>query len=631
MSSLPRHRPAPQPAAPPRLRRVAFALLAGAALLAGCSSLQEPGAGPASVDRAERLLRQNNPVAAAQMYERLAAANVPPDQVDFALAAVRAWLAATRPGDANRVLATVGTSLTPAQQFERALLGVEVLAAEGQNQAAWRQAAAIAEPRTPADAARLFHLRQQVALRAGLPVEAVRAGIARERVAATDAERAQIRRELLGDLRASIDRGQRVDPAASNEPLIRGWLEIAQIASGAGRSPLGAGAAIDRWRGRYPGHPASTIAMAEIVAPGNAGTIAPGRGGPLALLLPLTGRQSAAASLVRDGFQAGLAQLPPANRPELRVYDTGAMSVSAALQTALAEGAGLIAGPLTREEVQSAVELYSGTVPLLLLNNLASGSAGRGIYQYALSPEDEARAIARRALAAGQRRAIVFAPAGDWGNRVLAAFTQELTSGGGTVLSQGTYDAPRSDLTAMITRSLAVDASRARLRRVQQIVGGAELNFEARRRTDVDFILAAGQQSLALRQILPQLRFFGAGDVPTYVTADGMDTDPAANRDLEGALFTDMPWALDDSGPVADVRSSTQPLWAARGARLSRLFAFGYDAAALAVALSARQGPSGPIAGLTGRLSITADGRVERDLDWARISEGTSRRLDPLP
>lgn len=613
----------------PRLRRLALALLAGATLIAGCTSLQEPGAGPASVDRAERLLRQGNPVAAAQMYERLSAANAPPDQAEFALHAARAWLAAERPADADRMLGTLGPSLTPAQQFTRSLLVVEVLSAQRQNQVAWRQAAAIAEPRNAADAARLFRLRQHTALRAGQPVEGVRAGIARERVATTDAEREQARRELLGDLRAAIDRGQRVDPAASNEALIRGWLEIGQIAANASRSPLGAGPAIDRWRGRYPGHPASTIAMAEIIAAGSADGIAPGRGGPVALLLPLTGRQSAAASLVRDGFQAGIAQLPQPSRPEVRIYDTGTMSVSAALQAALADGSGLIAGPLTREEVQSAVELYSGAVPLLLLNNLASGSAGRGIYQYALSPEDEARQIARRALAAGQRRALVFAPSGDWGNRVLAAFSQELTSGGGTVLSQATYDAPRSDLTAMITRALAVDESRARMRRVQQIVGG-DLVFETHRRSDVDFILAAGQQPLALRQILPQLRFFGAGDLPTYITVDGLDPDPVGNRDLEGAQFADMPWALEESGPVAEIRANTQPQWGPRGPRLSRLFAFGHDAAALAVALSARQQPAWPVAGLTGRLSVAADGRVERDLDWARLSEGLPRRLDLL-
>ena len=110
-------------------------------------------------------------------------------------------------------------------------------------------------------------LQQQAALRASLPVEAVRAGLARERVATSEAERNTARRDLLTGLRQAIDRGLRVDPAAAREPLIRGWLEVGQIAASASRSPLGANAAIDRWRARFPGHPASTILASEILAP----------------------------------------------------------------------------------------------------------------------------------------------------------------------------------------------------------------------------------------------------------------------------------------------------------------------------------------------------------------------------
>lgn len=610
-----------QPGSAGMLRAPALALLL--VLVTACAPLQESGGGPASVDRAERLLRQNNPAAAAEMYERLAEANPPPRQGDFQLAAARAWLAAARPDDASRVLASLTSSLGAEQQFERSLLQVETLVAQGQNAQAWRQVAGITMPQDAARATRLLRLRQETGLRAGQPVEAVRAGIERDRVADTDADRNQARRDLLTDLRAAYDRGQRIDPASSNDPLVRGWLEIGQIASNAGRSPLGANAAIERWRGRYPGHPASTIAVGDILSPGaTAGTVA-GGSGPVALLLPLTGSFASAAELVREGFQAHLAQLPSDRRPELRIYDTGNMTVGAALQGALADGASLIAGPLTRPEAQSALELYNGTVPLLLLNSVDAQATGRGIYQYALSPEEEARQVARRALAAGQRRAVVFAPTGDWGTRVLAAFRDELLRGGGDVVAQGTYGSAGSDFAGMITGALSIDESRARMRRVQQVVGG-ELVFEARRRSDVDFIFAAGQQPLALRQIHPQLRFFGAGDVPTYMTSDGIDSDPVANRDLEGALFTDMPWVLDQSGPAAEVRSSTQTLWGPRGARQSKLFAFGYDAAALAVALSSRQ-PSWPVSGVTGRLRVASDGLVQRDLDWARISEGTPR------
>ncbi len=182
--------------------------------------------------RAQLLLQQNNPAAAAQMYEQLAADNPPPARNDLALAAARAWLAANRADNAQRAADSAASGLTAPQQFERELVRGEIALARGQYAPAWQQVSKIAPPLQPADAARLYLLQQQVALRAGQTVEAVRAGIERDRVATSDAERMRARRELLRDLRSAIDGGLRVDPAASRDAQVRGWLEIAQIAAG---------------------------------------------------------------------------------------------------------------------------------------------------------------------------------------------------------------------------------------------------------------------------------------------------------------------------------------------------------------------------------------------------------------
>jgi outer membrane PBP1 activator LpoA protein len=603
------------------------------ALLAACASTT-PGSGPASVDRAERLVRRGDHIAAAQMYERLAEGNAAPDRNDFAFAAARAWLAANRADDAQRALDLATADRAPAQRFEGDLLAAEVGVARGQYAAAWRQISQVPEPARPADASRLYQLRQQVALRAGQPVEAVRAGIARDRLAATDADRARARRELLTDLRGAIDSGLRVDPAASNDPLVRGWLEIAQVAVSAGRSPLSAQSGIDRWRSRFPGHPAATIANSEIIALGERAAPAGGAAlaattGPIALLLPVTGRQAAPAVLIRDGFQAALTRLPEAERPTLRVYDTGTLSVSAALLRAQEEGAAFIVGPLTRDEVRTAAEQRPAGLPLLLLNTLDASYPGGQIYQYALSPEDEARQIARQIAGSGQRNAVVLAPAGEWGTRVASVFADELTRAGGAVLAQGNYDMARNDLTTTLTAVLGIDESRARQRRLQQVTG-AVLEFEARPRPDIDAIFVAGYQPLALRQINPQLRFFNAGNVPAYITQDGMDGDSNSNRDLEGMRVLETPWALDSMGAVADLRTATQAGWAAQGPRQSRYFAFGYDAAMLAVELRRGTAASWPLAGLTGRLQLTPEGRVERSLNWARVREGAVEAFDPV-
>ncbi|MEO6079128.1 MAG: penicillin-binding protein activator [Steroidobacteraceae bacterium] len=616
-------------------RATAICLLA--LLLAGCISASPPGRAPASVNRAEQLLQQNNPAAAAQVYEQLAQDNPPPDRNDFALAAARAWLAANRADDAQRVIDTAASSLTTAQQFERDLVRGEIAMARGQYAPAWQQVSKVAEPVRPADAARLFLLQQQLALRAGLPVEAVRAALERDRVATSDSERTRARRDLLNDLRTAIDRGLRFDPAASRDALVRGWLEIGQIAAAAGQSPLAAPAAIEGWRNRFPGHPAATIAASEILALG--GRAQPRSGAvvastsPVALLLPLgdaSPQTRNAAALTRDGFMAAIARLPEAARPAVRVYDTAAITVAAAMQKARTEGAGIAVGPLTKAEVQTAVEQRPSDLPLLLLNNLAgSGFAGANIYQYALAPEDEARQIARQMAGTGQRNAMVLVPAGDWGNRVKTAFIEELTRAGGRVVVQGNYDLNGNDLTSAVTTALGLDESRERYTRIRQITQ-AEFGFEPRPRPEIDAIFVAGykDQINPLLQIYPLLHRY-AEDIPVYMTQDGLDADLRANRELVGIYLLDMPWLLDTAGPTADLRAATESVWGARGLRQSRYFAFGFDAANLALAIRGGS-TSSPLPGLTGRLNFTPDGRVERSLNWARVNgEGAALPAEP--
>ena len=65
-------------------------------------------------------------------------------------------------------------------------------------------------------------------------------------------------------------------------------------------------------------------------------------------------------------------------------------------RAALLAGAEFIVGPLTREEVVAASEILSTRPPVLALNFLpAEQPAPQRFFQFALSPEDDARAVAR--------------------------------------------------------------------------------------------------------------------------------------------------------------------------------------------------------------------------------------------
>jgi outer membrane PBP1 activator LpoA protein len=476
--------------------RLAFALLASCSL-SGCPSLAERGGPPPSVDRAVALEGNGDEAGAARVYEDLAGQNTGADRNGYLLRAARAYLAARRPDDAARVLASTESPLSAEQGAERARLNAQ---------------------------------------------------LAREQAPGRTA-------------------------------------------------PLGA-------------------------TPANAGENAP----HIALLLPVTGRAAAPALSVREGFMTAFYQGPPAQRVPVRVYDTGTVSVADAVSAATREGADFIVGPLTREEVTAAADTPGRHPPLLALNFLpAEHSAPAQFYQYALSPEDEARLVAQRVLQDHHRHGVAIVPAGDWGTRVLAAFRQELTAGGGELISSEAIDTARTDFSSSITAVLRISDSVARARRLESVLG-TKLIFEPRRRNDIEFIFSPAQANIE-RLLRPQLRFHYAGDIATYATSDAFEPEPRANEDLEGLMFPDMPWML--GGDLADaVRAAAHDAWPSGGPHRGRLFAFGFDAYRLAVALR-NPGVTGNVSieGLTGRLSFDAERRIHRELGWAQLHNGELRLL----
>ena len=321
-------------------------------------------------------------------------------------------------------------------------------------------------------------------------------------------------------------------------------------------------------------------------------------------------------------------QMPANSRPRLRVYDSATTSIADTMAQASAAGAEFIVGPLTREEVLAAADVLTTRPPLLALNFLpADRPAPEKFFQFALSPEDDARAVARYIGASGRRQGVVIVPEGDWGTRVAAAFDEELRAAGGQVLGQSTFNAADKDYAASIMQVLRTDNSRARQQRIQATIG-QKLEFEPRRRADIQFIFAPSQP-LAARLLRPQLRFHLAGDIPTYTLGDAYEPHPTANEEIDGVMFPDMPWMLGDEGISAQVRAASNEAFGDSAARRGRLFAFGYDAMRLAGSLQ-RGAPINPD-GLTGTLSLDAHGRVRRELEWVRIRDGAPTPLDTPP
>ena len=346
----------------------------------------------------------------------------------------------------------------------------------------------------------------------------------------------------------------------------------------------------------------------------------------IALLLPITGSAGPLAASVRDGFLSCVLPDAVQQRPVVRVYDTGGeQSVTDEIAAATESGADIIVGPLTRQAVAAAAADRIQRPPLLALNFLPDGQQAPPLFfQFALSPVEEARLVARRVLSDGHHLGLAIVPTGEWGTRVLAAFTQELQSGGGTLLASTMIDVTEADYSDRIKQVLGIDQSRARLDELESLLG-THLEFVPRRRDDIQFIFSPAPAAIE-RQLQPQLRFYYAGGLPAYATSDAFESDPRANQDLDGLMFPDMPWML--GGPLADaVRSAARQAWPAGGPARGRLFAFGFDAYRIAAALRENRAPSSlDLSGLTGQLTLDPDGHIHRQLTGHSFAAARSPR-----
>ncbi len=576
-----------------------------ASLVAASCSLVKPVATPADKqEQAARLVRDGKHAEAAQIYADLAA-QLPADSDNYQLLSAEQWVAANNITAAKQALSLVSPQARTQLATPRALVAAEIAYAENDPTRAIRELDQIPVPTMPNQAQNYYWIRGRSAFLTGHPIEGTRALVERERYLSDPAALKANREELFSRERIAAERGAPMKPPAKTDPIVQGWLELGPVAVELERNPARASAALDSWRRQYPQHPANASVLAAAQTQITVATEYPNQ---IALLLPLSGRSEAFGVAVRDGFIAAYMQQDAATRPRLKLYDVAAESAGAAYNRAIADGAGFVVGPLTKDDVAAVAPLSAGHAPVLALNFLGDAvSTSKNFYQFSLYPEDEARMVARRVVADGRREGVAILPSGELGNRVAAAFTDELKSLGGTLLDSGRYDSSQVDFAEVIKQVLQV-----------KVVKGEPTSHRA----DAAFVFVVGSAGTA-RLIIPQLKFHFAGDVPVYSTSDSFEPDATANSDIDGLYFPDMPWMIANDPVTAQIRDGVRAAWPAQTARRDRFYAFGFDAYRLVPVLRASSAAAlSPISGMTGKLHIDEHNRVRRDLDWAQIKSG---------
>jgi outer membrane PBP1 activator LpoA protein len=321
----------------------------------------------------------------------------------------------------------------------------------------------------------------------------------------------------------------------------------------------------------------------------------------LAVLLPISGNLATAAASVRDGILAGYFA-ENRRRPDIKVYDTAgtADGVQKAAAQAVADGAQMILGPLTRDEVGTIFEQADLGVPVIALNRGPTPPTP-GNASFALSPEEEGFVAADHLADRHLLKIFAISQHDDTSQRTLAAFREQLRARGGDVVAEVSME----DSGSLIPQAVSTAAS------------PPDAVFLALRATPAR--LATSQLATSSISALPRI-------ASSLILSGGTSHLDAL---FDGIEVPALPWLLDQRPllPSPDELAKTMP--SARGPAQS-LFAFGMDAWKLAAYFDRLSSdPAFSIDGATGELRIDSFGTVQREPTWAVFSGGKPRAVEP--
>ncbi len=366
----------------------------------------------------------------------------------------------------------------------------------------------------------------------------------------------------------------------SADAVVQGWIDLALAVAYADKRSRN----IEQWRSAYPDHPATAALLQQLAEQDDKSppVDVPAVTGKIALLLPLENPLYAnAAHAVQAGVQAA------AGQTDVAVYATGGTDgVVTLYQRAVAEGATVVIGPLTRDEVtQLAAETL--TVPVLALNQPEGEIKPQPkLAVFGLPVESEARQVARLARSHGMQSALIVAAASPLAERMAKAFADEWRANDGTIVAQ-----------------LALPGPEQR----------AEFKAEATQKSaDMIFLAANAAQAQEVRPWLDAA-------IPTYGTSHLYDgaAKSIQNQDLLAVHFVDQPWLMEADNPdFADLRPA-EPL---ASAELQRLYALGLDAYRLTALLANLPAPGKQVLdGATGRIIMQENNVLTRELTPAQF------------
>ncbi len=566
-------------------------------------------------------------LAAATLFERLAAESEPPMRQQALLRAMEDYLVVGDAESAYRLQSVIGIGGFPELDLRKRVIFAEVAIKRNHPD----EALQFLERRPTAEASsdiliRFYRTRSDAFKLAGNMFESARAQTELDLLLTDPQQRIEVQKEIVRTLSTYNDSALQI-MRPSPPGVFGGWMELARIIKVYPSDPHLGQQRLETWRERFSSHPALPELLEGYFQRISTLYRAPSH---VAVLLPQSGPYANAGEALRRGMMAAYYKKKGGNRPELRFYDSSnSNEIWSTYRRAVESGADMVIGPLSKDAVARLAQAGYLDTPVLALNQIPTGfSQPRNLFQFALSPEDEARQVAERAWMDGHTTALALYPEDEWGTRVYNAFLGRWEQLGGRLLEAHTYKPAEHDFSEPIQAVLNVKDSKDRYRALRRLLG-VELEFEPRRRQDAGFIFLAAKSQLA-RQIRPQLQFHHASDLPVYSTSHAYSgvPDPPRDIDLNGVRFPDIPWLLvEGQGNQSGDNKLPKKLTA-----YGRLFAMGIDAYDILPHLSRLEMDSGEtLDGKTGILYLDGSKRVHRQLIWAEMKRGKPKVIGYAP
>jgi branched-chain amino acid transport system substrate-binding protein len=374
----------------------------------------------------------------------------------------------------------------------------------------------------------------------------------------------------------------------------------------------------------------------QALAASGGSTVPPPAGSRIALLAPLTGTYAAAAPAIVNAVKLGLG--PAA--ASLDVLDTGstAQGAAAAAQRAIADGAGLIIGPLTDTEA-SAVAPVTQPAHVDVLSLTSDSSVARpGLWTLGITPAAQVQALAQAASAQGHGTIAALLPQSPLGDAMGRALQADAASATVQTYAAGSFSSMNGALRSLSgysARRGPIDSQIKQLRGSHTVAGRQEAARLARSPippAPFNALLVAETGS-GLGELASLLPYYDVNPGPVLVLGPGLW---AANPGVvSGAGFKGALYAAPDPAAAAEFMASYS---SAYGGPPAPLAAIAFDAGAIArvttvsgqINQAALTNPSG-FSGADGVLVLDPDGTVRRGLAVFQVGAGDAQIVQPAP